>query len=460
MAKTSEVNKRNKLLAKRSAIDAKRGAETTETTAESASKLPQKLIGIKYVRLLEKQLGHLRDEVSQHGNRMLFMDDVFVVYLLAFFNPCIRSLRTLEDLSQTKQVQEHISIEKICKSTLSDFNKLVDPERLQPTLAALRAQLGRKLAGKPAEDRDLQILLNKTIAVDGTFLPAVAEVAWAVANNNSHGTVRHRARIDARINVSTWMPEAIVIPDPGESEADCATKHIQAGKIYIYDRGYSGFDLLAAHYHEKSVVEKGAAEKQREVKSTFVVRYKLAGSNAPSLDEAVDCELSAEDIAAGVVSDRVGYFTSENARRAGLKGIKLREVIVEYEQGGEMKKLRLITNLHHVSARTIALLYQQRWQVELFFRWFKCFGNFGHLISHSREGALAHLYVTIIGALLMYLHTGYRPSKYMFAMLGQVAAGGATLEEILPILRERERRKELDRQSAARRRDKKRAEAQ
>ena len=154
----------------------------------------------------------------------------------------------------------------------------------------------------------------------------------------------------------------------------------------------------------------------------------------------------------------MGYFTSENARRAGLKSIKLREVIVEYQHGGETKMLRLITNLHDVSARTIAFLYQQRWQVELFFRWFKCFGNFGHLISHSREGALAHLYVTIIGALLMYLHTGYRPSKYMFAMLCQVAAGGATLEEILPILRERERRKELDRQSAARRREKKKAE--
>ncbi len=53
------------------------------------------------------------------------------------------------------------------------------------------------------------------------------------------------------------------------------------------------------------------------------------------------------------------------------------------------------------------------------------------------------------------LHTGYRPSKYMFAMLSQVAAGGATLEEIIPILRERERRSELDRQSAARRREKK-----
>jgi len=47
--------------------------------------------------------------------------------------------------------------------------------------------------------------------------------------------------------------------------------------------------------------------------------------------------------------------------------------------------------------------------------------------------------VTIIAVLLMYLHTGYRPSKYMFALLSQVAAGAATLEEIMPILHERER---------------------
>jgi len=113
-----------------------------------------------------------------------------------------------------------------------------------------------------------------------------------------------------------------------------------------------------------------------------------------------------------------------------------------------------------VSAKTIALLCQHRWQVELFFRWFKSIGHFGHLISHSNEGALTHLYVTIIVVLLMYLHTGYRPSKYMFALLSQVAAGAATLDEIMPILRERERRKELGRASAARRRAKKEAESQ
>lgn len=126
--------------------------------------------------------------------------------------------------------------------------------------------------------------------------------------------------------------------------------------------------------------------------------------------------------------------------------------MVVYEENGEQKTLRLISNLLDVSAQTIALLYQHRWQVELFFRWFKSCGHFGHLISHTRDGVQAHLYATIIAVLLMYLHTGCRPSKYMFALLGQVAAGAATLDEIMPILRERERRNELDRASAARRR--------
>jgi len=105
----------------------------------------------------------------------------------------------------------------------------------------------------------------------------------------------------------------------------------------------------------------------------------------------------------------------------------------------------------------VGWLDRARWQVELFFRWFKSIGHFGHLISYSSEGVLTHLYVTIIAMLLMYLHTGYRPSKYMFALLSQVAAGAATLDEIMPILRERERRKELDRASAARRRAKKKS---
>lgn len=433
-------------------VETKADTSPETRSVETTRVWPEKLIGAKYVRLLEKQLRSLQDE-NAHGNQKLFLDDVFVVYLLAFFNPTIRSLRTIEDLSQTPHAQRHLSIHRICRSTLSDFNQCIDPERLVPIVQALRNQLSRRQNGLSPQAYDLQDLLKQTVAVDGTFLHAVADVAWAIANSNNHGVKRHRARLDAHLNVSTWIPEAIVVPDPGESEADSAIRNLQPDKIYLYDRGYSGFALLRAHFGD---VESDDAVPV--VKSHFVVRYKKEGGNSPALSDAVEQSLTEADIAAGVISDRVGYFSSGSARREGLSKIQLREVIVSYDDNGEKKILRLITSLLHLSAQTIAILYRWRWQVELFFRWFKSVGHFGHLISHCRDGVLAHLYVTIIAVLLTYLHTGSRPSKYMFAMLSLVASGAATLEEIIPILRERERRKELDRASAARRRAKNKIE--
>jgi hypothetical protein len=429
--------------AKRSAQARKRAAH--DGPAAEPKVWPEQVIGGKYIRDLEKELVKLR-ESDPHGNRELFLDDVFIVYILAFFNPTIRSLRTIEDFSQTVQPQRHLSIAKICKSTLSDFNKLVDPERLMPVIAALRQRLDEQQPERITSKGGLEELLKNAIAVDGSFLPALAEVSWAVAAANQH-TTKHRARIDVHLSVSNWLPEAIVVPEDRQSEAGSARAHLQADKLYIYDRGYVNFDLLAAHYKEVGG--------ETLARSQFVMRFKAVGSNSSELTEATERPLSEADRAAGVLSDRVGYLTSDSAKRAGIAKIPFREVLIAYAEKGEPKTLRLLTSLMDVSASHIGLIYRMRWQVELFFRWLKCFAGFGHLICHSRSGVLAHFYVTVIGIMLMYLHTGFRPSKYMFALLGQVALGMATLEEIIPILRERERRKELDRQSAARRAAKK-----
>jgi IS4 transposase len=88
--------------------------------------------------------------------------------------------------------------------------------------------------------------------------------------------------------------------------------------------------------------------------------------------------------------------------------VQLREVIFESptQDGGVV---RLLTTLLDVPADVIGLLYRYRWQVELFFRWLKCYANFDHLISHSRHGVQLQFYVVVVGMLLMYLHTGSRP---------------------------------------------------
>jgi hypothetical protein len=403
---------------------------------------PAAVQGGKLVKMLQRTVQRLRTEesASQHGNRGLFLDDVFVAYLLAFFNPSIRTLRTIEDFSQTRQAQRHLSTPRICKSTLSDFHRLVDPQRLAPLIDQLRARLQRKF---PVHERpaELSELLPLVLAVDGTFFAAAADVAWAVGTRNQHA-VRRRARLDVQLDVHTWLPEVIAVPEPRQGEAHCAASTIQPGAIHVYDRGFGSFELIAAHYERSAAAEASP-------RAQFVLRCK---SHQLRFEANETRPLEAAERTAGVASDRLGRLIGSPGHPA--PSVTLREVVLARDEG---EPLRLLTNLTDVPAETIGQLYRQRWQIELFFRWLKCYANFDHLISHDRRGVLLHFYVVVIGVMLMYLHTGYRPSKYAAALLS-TAVGGGDLDDLLPILRERERQCELARRSAQRRRAKKKLE--
>ncbi len=403
---------------------------------------PESVEGGKLLQFLAKFVGKLRDE-RPHGNQALFLDNVFVAQLLAFLNPSIRSLRTLEDFSQTRQAQRHLSVPKLAKSTLSDFHKVVDPARLAPIVAGLRAELQkRRVDGRlPADLRDFT---RQIIAVDGTFLHALADVVWAVVARNQRQGEKHRARLDVHVDVDTWLPELITVPDAGESEADNAARHVTPGAIHVYDRGFVSFVLIAAHYLQTS-------EGEWLPRADFVIRTKQPGGNAIAYEILSELLLTPSAAAAGVISDRL--VRCKHLKRDTGVEVVLREVVFH---GSDGKECRLLTNLLDVPAEVIALLYRQRWQVELFFRWMKSHAQFRHLISHSRPGVLLQFHVALIAMLLMYVHTGYRPSKYLLVILGFVL-NGEPLDSALEILRERERRRELDRLSAARRNAKARA---
>src|SRR5687767_12731355 len=193
----------------------------------AAPNWPEPVMGGKYVRMLEKQLAELRRHDDAHGNRRLFLDDVFVTYLLAFFNPSIRSLRTIEDFSQTRQVQRHLSVPKLCRTTLSDFHRLADPERLEPILGALRQQLARKQAGGRHEPGSLPDLLRRAVAVDGTFLEAAAEIVWSIRGQNHTQRECWNVRLDFQVAVEHQTPELIVISQVAESESACAAANVR-----------------------------------------------------------------------------------------------------------------------------------------------------------------------------------------------------------------------------------------
>lgn len=404
-------------------------SQQSRPTAQSSWPVP--VVGGKYVRLLDDLLQKLRPQ-DAHGNRILFLDDVLVCYLLAFFNPSIRSLRTVEDFSQTRQAQRHLSVDRIPRSTLSDFHRVSDPSLLQPIAEMLRKHAKSRMSKSPRVG--LPETLKRVIAVDGSFFEVAADVAWALHRRNGEGKHWCGIRVDVHVDVSNWLPEVISVAD-NESEVAHAKSSIVDGAIHVYDRGFFSFELIKAHYG----------------KANFVLRMREPGPRTPRFETERALQLSNEDRKAGVISDSLGTLAGSTHRRAPVQ--KMREIVIASSEV-DGAPIRLITDLTDVPVHIIGTIYRQRWQVELFFRWLKSCARFRDLWSHERSGAVLQFYTSFIAMLLMYLHTGTRPSKYALILTGMVIAGTATLEEIQPIIARRQVEREQERGRRAKKRAK------
>ncbi|MCE9555434.1 MAG: transposase [Planctomycetes bacterium] len=93
--------------------------------------------------------------------------------------------------------------------------------------------------------------------------------------------------------------------------------------------------------------------------------------------------------------------------------------------------LRIATNLLHVPAEVIALIYIFRWTIEIFFRFFKHVLGCRHLLSHSQRGIEIQAYCAIIACLLISLWTGRKPTLRTHEMICFYFSGLASAEELL-----------------------------
>lgn len=383
--------------------------------------VPSELIGLGYLDQLNKHLRQLR-KAYPHANRKLHYDDLFAAYLLAFYNPVLRSLRTIEDFSTAPQMRDHLSIERLCRSTLSNAGGVFDPKLLLPLIAELRTRLPQL----PRTDNKLEQLLRRAVLVDGSFFRTISNVAWAIRRRTrgSAGKHEHFVRLDLQLCCATGVPAEVDISGKASGEVAVAARKVQAGVIYVADRGIFSFDYI---------------NRILAIGSDLVLRLR---SNV-KFDAVTEHPLTAEDKAAGVISDRTGVLVGGVGRPP--PGATLREVILLDPTTG--RPVRLLTSLMDEPAHLIGQIYRHRWQIELFFRWLKVHAHFRHLISRSQNGLELGFYVAVVAVMLIYLHSGRKPGLYAYNMLCAVAMGWAKVADILPVLerRDRERRLELER---------------
>ena len=165
------------------------------------------LVGKDCVELLQKHLLRLH-ALGDHPNRTLGFDQMLVTLLLAFQQPCDRTLRLMDDLSQADSAAEHLPSGRSARSTMSDALAAFDPRHLDP----LPAELAAMLPGLQQTDSDPHALLNRRILIaDGSVFTVPIDVAWAITVSRSNKAPGKQLRLNLQLDMVRGPPASLSV---------------------------------------------------------------------------------------------------------------------------------------------------------------------------------------------------------------------------------------------------------
>ena len=378
----------------------------------------QKLSILRSFKPLLKQLhGH-----ADCFNRTLHYDQYVSLTLLYFFNPILTALRSIQQASTLKNVQDKLGIKRTSLGSLSAAGRVFDPELLTPIISELASQVGSLSLDKRLQNLDMTV-----VAVDGTLLKALPKMLWALWLDEDHRAVKMHLEFD----VLKGAPLRAQVTDANASERTQLKSSLSSGKLYCLDAGYREYRLL------DNIIQK---------KSSFVVRLQ---DNA-SYKIIEEHQLSEADREAGVEFDQTVRLGCKQKLDTLSRPIRIIQIHYYDERAlsGYKRKSRvsskktfrtkspehtllIATDRMDLPAELIGLIYRYRWQIELFFRWFKCILGCQHLLSLSQKGIQIQVYCALIASLLIRLWTGRKPTKRTFEMICLYFQGWATMDELM-----------------------------
>ena len=253
------------------------------------------------------------------------------------YRESLRDIETCLSVQASKLYHMGFS-EPVRRSTLADANEARD-WRIYAELAQQLIAQARKLYAK--EDLGLE-LANTVYALDSTTIDLCLSVFPWAHFRTTKAAVKMHTLLDLRGNI----PSFIHVSDGKLADVHALDLLVpEPGAIYVMDRGYVDFARLHAMH---------------QAGAFFVTRAK---SNL----KAHRRYSATTDRATGIICDQIialdGHYTKQHYPER-LRRIRFRDA----ETG---KMLVFLTNNFDLPALTIAALYKNRWQVELFFKWIK-----------------------------------------------------------------------------------------
>jgi hypothetical protein len=298
---------------------------------------------------------------------------------------------------------------------LSEASSVFDAELLREILQELATQAKPILSGKEAE------ALDNLTAVDGSFLPALPKMLWALWQDDDH----RAAKMHLHFDVIKGVPIDATLTEGTGSEREQLRIALQSGRLYVMDRGYAGYEFF------QQIID---------AKASFIGRVQNNAAYRVIEQREIPPEAAAAGIIEDVVVDKLGSEKHKNYLKQPVRIIKVDTG--ELNEEGNPIILVLATDRLNLPAELIALGYKYRWSVEIFFRWFKCILGCRHLLANSGNGVAIQMYAALIASLLISRWIGRKPTKRTFEMLCHYFTGWATEDELLAHIEKLKKRDE------------------
>ena len=281
----------------------------------------------------------------------------------------LAGISSLRDIAQQFQGQRkrlyHLGLRAVKRSTLADANAERPAEFFE---VIFQEQYARCAALAPRKKFHFQ---NKLYSFDSSVVDlCLSMFPWAKFRRTKGGIKLHTL-----LDHDGYIPAFVHITPAKVADVTAARLlKLPAGSIIVMDRGYVDFSLFS-QLHTENI--------------RFVTRMKKGMRYRVITRRAADR-------AQGVTSDQIIEFTGAKAKNCP---IHLRRV--GYRDAETGMHCFFLTNEFDLTAKTIADIYKERWQVELFFKWIKQNLKIKSFLGTSKNAVMTQIWIALIALLII-----------------------------------------------------------
>ena len=279
---------------------------------------------------------------------------------------CLREIETGLEVQANKLY--HLGLIAVKRSTLADANTRIDYHIYEEAFYYLLSKCQFIAKNKLKFENPICSLDSSTISLCYSIYP------WA-----KYRTQKGAIKLHMCLDHAGYLPDFVTITEGKASDLTVAKAFsFSPDSILVFDRGYTSYEWFY-ELHRKGITF------VTRVKKNFA--YRLVGQHP------VDAE-------SNVIADEDILVPSSKChkKKTYLKPLRL----VTYQDPDSGKILEFLTNNETFKPETIALIYKQRWQIELFFKWIKQRLIIKSFIGTSKNAVFSQIWIALMVYLLIW----------------------------------------------------------